>query len=326
MARKLAVAVLVAVVAGGVPVAVAPPTDAAEAPPWAECWDGVRADGGDPRAGRIHRLYSAYFLRSPDHSGMTYWVDLSRREVSIHQISAAFAGSAEFVATYGALTDADFVDLVYRNVLDRPADPRGRAHWLDVLDRRALGRGGVMLSFADSPEYVARTDTTAPTARCPLPAPTAAGFRTQLSHAARLLPGMDRLGGVGLAGARVHYDTPTAFAATFTRDSFRRPVDLRCRPLWVCVSGELGVAQAHLAVLEDELFDQLHGATYGSTGMPTDLFGDIVGPTRRVSHWIYDDGAEPRWRMLVEIVDPDTIHASIWAVVPGQRRTFEWGM
>jgi hypothetical protein len=312
MARKLSIAVLVVLLGVGVHVRTAPTTHAADPPAWAECWDGSRADGGDPRAGRLHRLYSAYFLRQPDDGGMSYWVDLSRRQVSSHQISAEFSRSREFTSTYGTLTNAEFVELVYRNVLGRSADADGRSHWVGVLDRRALSRGGVMLAFADSPEYIARTNTTPPGSSCPLPAPATAPFRSQLSLAVRSHTGQD--GGSGLAGARVHFDTPTAFAATWTRASFRQPSDPRCRPHWVCVHGDLAAAQAHLAALEDELLGQLEGAWIWSTGMPTDLFGDIVGPTRRISHQLYGDGSAPRWQVLVEILDPDTIRASMWVV------------
>jgi hypothetical protein len=42
---------------------------------------------------------------------------------------------------------------VYRNVLGRDADAAGRAHWLEQL-RRGMSRGGVMVQFSESPEFI----------------------------------------------------------------------------------------------------------------------------------------------------------------------------
>ena len=58
--------------------------------------------------------------------------------------------------------DAAFVDLVYRNVLARPPDPAGRAHWAGGLDSGRLTRGGVMIGFSESAEFVRKTGTTPP--------------------------------------------------------------------------------------------------------------------------------------------------------------------
>jgi type VII secretion-associated serine protease mycosin len=102
----------------------------------------------------VTRLYLAYFLRSPDYAGLQYWVGLHRAGTPLAGISDAFAGSAEFVGVYGHLTNAEFVELVYNNVLGRPADAAGKAYWLGKLNSGQLSRGGVMLAFSESPEFV----------------------------------------------------------------------------------------------------------------------------------------------------------------------------
>lgn len=112
--------------------------------------------------GQINRLYQAYFLRLADQGGFDYWLGQRASGASLNDISAAFADSAEFRNRYGSLSDETFVDLIYANVLNRVADAEGRAHWISTL-QRGTSRGEVMVGFAESAEYVARTQTVAAT-------------------------------------------------------------------------------------------------------------------------------------------------------------------
>lgn len=111
--------------------------------------------------GQISRLYQAYFLRPPDDVGFQYWRTTRAGGADLGAISQEFAGSGEFVAAYGNLSDSEFVDLVYHNVLGRPPDPQGRAHWIGQL-AAGSSRGAVMTGFSESAEFVAATGTTAP--------------------------------------------------------------------------------------------------------------------------------------------------------------------
>jgi uncharacterized protein YkwD len=101
----------------------------------------------------VNRLYWGYFDRIPDAGGVQHWVGRLRTGTTLGQISAVFAGSPEFVATYGSLRDDAFVDLVYRNVLRREPDAYGKAYWLAQLTTRRVDRGGMMVSFTESPEF-----------------------------------------------------------------------------------------------------------------------------------------------------------------------------
>lgn len=109
----------------------------------------------DQRA-EVARLYLAYFLRRPDDEGFEYWVGVRRSGRSLAQISTDFATSGEFVTRYGALSNRQFVDLVYRNVLLRAPDGGGLNHWASALDR-GVPRGTVMLGFSESIEFRNRT-------------------------------------------------------------------------------------------------------------------------------------------------------------------------
>lgn len=104
---------------------------------------------GDTRTARIKRLYFAYFRREPDQPGLDYWIDTG---APLAEISQLFAESDEFKMRYGTLTDAEFVDLIYLNILGRPGDAAGVAFWKQKL---AAGdtRGAIMLGFSDSVEF-----------------------------------------------------------------------------------------------------------------------------------------------------------------------------
>jgi hypothetical protein len=115
-----------------------------------EAWTGSdAATVVDP----VARLYFAYFLRAPDRSGLAYWIGKKRAGSSLYAISQSFASSSEFVRRYGELTNAEFVDLVYRNVLGRSGDAGGQAYWTRQLDQRKRNRGHVMAGFSESTEY-----------------------------------------------------------------------------------------------------------------------------------------------------------------------------
>lgn len=103
--------------------------------------------------GSVQRLYSAYFLRAPDSGGMAHWSRARQNGWGLDRISSHFAASSEFQNTYGGLDHDGFMRLIYQNVMNRPADGAGLAHWTGILDRGALNRGEVMLRFSDSSEY-----------------------------------------------------------------------------------------------------------------------------------------------------------------------------
>ncbi len=105
----------------------------------------------------VVRLYKAHFRRSPDFGGLQFWSGRFRNGFSLNDISSQFALSSEFVRTYGSLSDAEFVDLVYQNVLGRQADGGGRAYWLGRLSG-GLSRGAMMVAFSESPENVEATN------------------------------------------------------------------------------------------------------------------------------------------------------------------------
>lgn len=102
---------------------------------------------------RVFRLYWAFFDRQPDAEGALFWANRFSQCWSLERIANFFATSDEFVTTYGTLTDAQFVDLIYRNVLDRTAEPEGRSFWEAEITSGRRSRVQVMLDFAYSTEF-----------------------------------------------------------------------------------------------------------------------------------------------------------------------------
>lgn len=104
--------------------------------------------------GPITRLYRAYFLREPDAGGLSFWIREYKRtnQTNFIDISNFFAISPEFVQRYGSTSNAQFVTLVYQNVLGRAPDPTGFAFWQSELDAGRRARGQVMADFSESPE------------------------------------------------------------------------------------------------------------------------------------------------------------------------------
>jgi nitrogen fixation protein FixH len=107
----------------------------------------------------IVRLFNAYFGRLPDQSGLDYWAGKYRSGVALNTISASFAGSGEFKNKYGALSNRDFVLLIYKNVLQRNPDASGVNYWTGKLDK-GTSRGVVMTNFSESSEYLRKTAAT----------------------------------------------------------------------------------------------------------------------------------------------------------------------
>ena len=103
----------------------------------------------DPAA----RLYTAYFLRRPDASGLRYWIAQLRAGRSNRWVAEFFARSPEFQQRYGTLSNREFVELIYRNILGRPGEASGVEFWTGRLDSGTNTRGWVMVGFSESAEY-----------------------------------------------------------------------------------------------------------------------------------------------------------------------------
>ncbi len=105
------------------------------------------------RAGQTYRLYRAAFARTPDISGLSFWIDHMNNGVPLLELSRQFQASSEFNNLYGnALSNTSFITLLYQNVLRRTPDQSGMAYWLGLLDSARLTRDDVLVYFSESDE------------------------------------------------------------------------------------------------------------------------------------------------------------------------------
>lgn len=104
----------------------------------------------------VYRLYRGIFDRDPDAGGLSGWVQALAGGTAFQTVVAQFMASPEFQSTYGATTDAEFITLLYNNVLGRGPDAGGFASWSSQL-AEGMTRETLVERFVQSPEFVAGT-------------------------------------------------------------------------------------------------------------------------------------------------------------------------
>lgn len=101
----------------------------------------------------FYRLYQAAFDRIPDAEGLAYWINRSEETfLTLRETASHFMNSGEFTDKFGNnLTDEQFIQAVYRNVLDRDPDAAGYSYWTSEMDR-GVAREDILLAFSNSRE------------------------------------------------------------------------------------------------------------------------------------------------------------------------------
>ena len=102
----------------------------------------------------IARTYLGILTRDADHAGFRAWLAVLLNGMLREQIVQFFLESGEFQAKFGSnLTNSQFVDKLYANVLLRSADVGGFNAWVGGLNSGQMTRAQVALSFLDSLEF-----------------------------------------------------------------------------------------------------------------------------------------------------------------------------
>jgi len=111
----------------------------------------------DGSAGQVFRLYQAAFDRPAEAAGMGYWLWRMDNGTSLDQMSLEFTKQPEFDSFYGTNpSNADFVNHLYENVLDRAPEGAGYDYWMNVLNTNGATRAQVLGFFSESPENQAQ--------------------------------------------------------------------------------------------------------------------------------------------------------------------------
>ena len=104
-------------------------------------------------AGQAYRLYKAALDRSPDTTGLGYWINAMDSGTSLNGVAKAFLLSAEFENLYDQHSSNDtFINVLYNNVLDRGPDESGFRYWQNTLASGIDTRSGVLIGFSESIE------------------------------------------------------------------------------------------------------------------------------------------------------------------------------
>jgi hypothetical protein len=99
-------------------------------------------------------LYVGIINRNAEFTGWQFQRQaLARGAVNQDQLVSNFLNSAEFSLKFGVLTNADFVRLMYRNILLREASQTEVNAWLNVLSNPANTRTIIARSFLNAPEF-----------------------------------------------------------------------------------------------------------------------------------------------------------------------------
>lgn len=116
----------------------------------------VGANGNEAQA---YRLYQAAFDRTPDQSGLIYWINHMDKGLALTDVAANFIASSEFQNLYGTnQSTTEFVTSLYSNVLNRAPDASGKAHWENALNSGTLTKAQVLMSFSESAENRANVE------------------------------------------------------------------------------------------------------------------------------------------------------------------------
>jgi hypothetical protein len=115
--------------------------------------DGQETFDASGHMAQAYRLYFATLNRAPDALGLNFQSARLDAGVPLTNVAAGFVASPEFQAKYGALTDPQFVDLLYQNVLTRTAAPEEIAFHVNRLQAGA-SRSDIVIGFSEAPEHI----------------------------------------------------------------------------------------------------------------------------------------------------------------------------
>ena len=102
----------------------------------------------------ITQTYLGILTRDADYAGFRSWLGALLAGLSREQIVQAFLDSGEFQSRFGSnLTNGQFVERMYNNILLRSSDPGGFNAWVGALNNGQLTKAQMALSFLDSGEF-----------------------------------------------------------------------------------------------------------------------------------------------------------------------------
>lgn len=117
--------------------------------------DSAVVVASDDNEGSIARIYETLFDRTGEFDGIKYWLEQYRDGSSVTEIAERIFDSEE-ASALSDLSNEEFVDLLYRNTLEREADQEGRDYWVNRL-AEGDNRVDVTLDFVFADESGQKT-------------------------------------------------------------------------------------------------------------------------------------------------------------------------
>jgi hypothetical protein len=105
---------------------------------------------------QLQELYVAFFNRVPDGDGLEYWINQYKSGLSLNDIAEQFyqAGIkySNVTGFSSSMTNTDFINVVYGNVLGRPegADEGGLTFWNNALTNGDATKATLVAAILDS--------------------------------------------------------------------------------------------------------------------------------------------------------------------------------
>jgi hypothetical protein len=95
--------------------------------------------------------YQQFLGRTPGQPEVNAWLNAFHRGVTDEQVESGFLASAEYYQSVGG-TDKAWVDSIYQQLLQRPADAGGESNWLKAL-AAGESRNAIAYAIATSAEH-----------------------------------------------------------------------------------------------------------------------------------------------------------------------------
>lgn len=112
----------------------------------------VKQDQEDKVMDFVARCYSLILNREPDASGLYEWTKvLKNKQATAAQVILGFLNSPEF--SHKNSSSETLVEIMYRTMLNRASDEKGRRHWLDEIANR-MNIHQLVNGFSNSPEFM----------------------------------------------------------------------------------------------------------------------------------------------------------------------------
>ena len=117
---------------------------------------------------QVQVLYIGYFGRPADPDGLAFWANgVVGTNEELDQLADSFAESLEYQVAISGLTTAQIIDLFYKNMFGRTAEPTGSQFWQEGIASGVLNPQdiGVDIGLSALEQTLPNADTQVITAK-----------------------------------------------------------------------------------------------------------------------------------------------------------------